>query len=457
MRCLIINPNWRDAREVGRMCSIKTPTFPIELLYISDDLNRNGINNKVLDLWAEDKHLEDYRDEIKNSDYIVLTTAPTYCYWRDGTINADLPKRMLLELKSITNASVIIIGPHGSIDPDLFKNLFQDVLVVRGEPDLAVAELIKKLMGGVEPNIEKNNIVENLDNLPLLSFSQSIDFTSYHVTETPDDYSGYGIFYETSRGCPFNCIFCFRAGFRNKLRLKSPERVEKEVRRMKELSLDYIYLIDETFGVNKEWCSEIAKIMERYNIIWGFQTRPELLDCQWIDELYKKGCRYIYIGLEAVNREIAKNLGKGIEDLNEFKKVLNYMIEKGITPFLSMIIGSPGETKETIKEMEDFLMELDDRVKGDICILLPYPNTEIWEMGKKEGKQLISWNDVTRYAGTIGNNLTQIYVRCEERRINMMLHEKRNRSLWEKPFIKLGFIYNKLFFRFPWLRRRGRW
>jgi len=61
---LIINPNWREAKNVGRMCSVETPSLPIELLYISDDLNRNGMEDELLDLWAENKKIEVYKEKF---------------------------------------------------------------------------------------------------------------------------------------------------------------------------------------------------------------------------------------------------------------------------------------------------------------------------------------------------------------------------------------------------------
>ena len=447
MNCLIINPNWRDAKELGRMCSAKTPTFPIELFYISDDLMRNGIENKLLDLWAENKHLEDYKEDLKNTDFIVLDTAPSYCYWRDGTIDVELPKKMIEKIKAMSNAKIIVIGPHGTIYPEIFK----DVIVIRGEPEFAISKLIKT---GKNENV---HIIENLDDLPTLTFSQNVDFSNYFVTEFPEKNKNFALFYEASRGCPFQCIFCFREGFRSKFRKKSLKRVEEEVKKMKEIGVRYIYLIDECFGIDKNWASDIAKIFKDLNINWGFQTRPDILTFTWIDELSQSNCKYIYIGLEAVNREIAKKLGKGVENLKEFKKILDYMVKRNITPFLSMIIGSPRETRETIKEMEIFLTNLDVKIFSDVYILLPYPNTKIWKMDIKEGKSLKSWKDVKRYAGIIGNNLSQNFVKSEERRLNIMIYRKRTTSLTGKLLTKIGLLIPNTFQRVYSKLENKRW
>jgi len=451
---LIINPNWKEAKEVGRMCSVKTPSLPIELLYISDDLNKNGIENELLDLWAENKKIQDYKEKILNSDFIILTTAPSYNYWKDGTLNADLPKEIIKKIKIISKETkIILLGPHSIIEN------FADVdFVVKGEPELVISKIIKD----EDVNINKYHTVANLDDLPCLTFSQINDFNKYNISsdasEMPKFSEEPAVLYETSRGCVFNCIFCFRKGFRDKFRKKSLERIEKEIKILKERGVKFVFLIDECFGIDKRWAFNVGKIIKKNNIQWGCQFRPEMISKDWIDYLVDNNCKSVYIGLESVNREIAKILGKSFDDLGVFKKSLDYMVGKGLKVFLSCIIGSPNETKETIKELKDFLLGLPlGKISADVYALIPYPNTKLWQIGVNEGKNLKSWKDVKKFAGVIGNSLNQSYVKRQERIINLHIRKKQNRNIFKKPLYYIAILAPNLIFSIHRYLANKRW
>jgi len=210
---------------------------------------------------------------------------------------------------------------------------------------------------------------------------------------------------------------------------------------LKERGVKFVFLIDECFGIDNHWAFDVGKIIKRNNIQWGCQFRSDMISEDWIDSLVDNNCKSVYVGLESVNREIAKILGKSFDDLDAFKKNLDYMVGKGLKVFLSCIIGSPNETKGTIKELKDFLLGLPlDKISADAYTLLPYPNTHIWQMGINEGKNLKSWSDVKKYAGTIGNSLRQSYIKRQERRINLLIDKKQNKNIFKIPLYYVAFI-----------------
>src|SRR3989338_10241222 len=155
--CVLLNINWRNLAEIGRMDKY-APVIPLDLMYVSSALDEKGIVNKIVDLWGMNKQVSDVRDEIEKAEFIVLNTAPTYIFWRDGTIDANLPKEELKKIRGINpNARLIVIGPHGTVTPETFEIEGVDY-ILRGGPDLAAAELIEgiikngqiKIPGGCE-------------------------------------------------------------------------------------------------------------------------------------------------------------------------------------------------------------------------------------------------------------------------------------------------------------------
>jgi len=415
--CVLLNINWRNLAEIGRMDKY-APVIPLDLMYVSSALDEKGIVNKIVDLWGMNKQVSDVRDEIEKAEFIVLNTAPTYIFWRDGTIDANLPKEELKKIRGINpNARLIVIGPHGTVTPETFEIEGVDY-ILRGEPDLAAAELVEGIIknGQIKiPGVCENKgntwitggeyaTVSDLAELPVLHY-EKMDKNNYFWPEPP---KGFGIKktteYECSRGCPYKCIFCFREGFRGRLREKPMERIAEELGLIKQQGYDYVYLIDECFGANQKWAAKVCAEFRKAGLKWGIQTRPETLNAEILKAYADSGCVKIELGLESVDRAIARTLGKGSVDLLKLRGDIETMISLNIRPTLFIIIGSPGENAYSIRALFNYVKQFPlDKLEINPDIMLPYPKTPLWNMGIAEGKQLRDWNDVMKYKGTIGN------------------------------------------------------
>ena len=413
-KILLLNPNWRDMEKVGRMSKMASGA-PLELLYIAGSLQKLKIDFELMDLWSLDKKVQDYNAEILSAKIIVINTAPSYVYWRDGTIDCNLPKKIIKEVKGINpNAKIILIGPHGTVLPESIASRDTDYLI-RGEPDLTVAKLIESIIQGRKINLpgvcywkgskffisRDYATVKNLDDLE--APYELLNLKNYSIPEHPKkDKRIITTYYEASRGCPFNCIFCFREGFRGKLRFKSIKKISADMGKLKKLGVGYIYFIDECFGFDTVWFKKLLGILKDYKIEWGCQTRPHLWNKERIIEAAENGCVLMEMGVESANRKILSALKKESTDLNLLKENVNTMLSNGITPGLSFIVGSPYETRETIREIREFLLQFPaEKVLIGCHIMLPYPKTELWNLGLNDGLPLKSWSDVKKYAGVI--------------------------------------------------------
>ncbi|MFH0831794.1 MAG: B12-binding domain-containing radical SAM protein [archaeon] len=419
-KILLLNPNWRHLEKVGRMSKI-TSGIPLELLYIAGSLKKLNLEFKIIDLWGSDKNLQDFKPEISDASIIVINTAPSYLYWRDGTIDCELPRKIVQEVRAMNpQIKIIVIGPHGTVLPESIASKDIDYLI-RGEPDLIAAKLIEKIIKnkigelkgvcewqGKKFHVSKDYAtVNNLDEVD--APYEILDIKNYSIPEYPKkDRKKITTYYEASRGCPFDCIFCFREGFRGKLRFKSLKKISADLGKLKKLGVGYIYFIDECFGFDIPWFRKLLGILKKYRIEWGCQTRPHLWNKKRIIEAAKNGCVLMEMGIESANKRVLNALNKESTDLSVVKENVNTMLSFGITPGLSFIVGSPYETKETIKEIKDFLLQFPaDKVLIGCHIMLPYPKTKLWNLGLKEGIPLHSWPDVRRYAGVIHNDFKE--------------------------------------------------
>jgi len=467
---LLLNLNWKNAKLNDRINNFE-PLAPLELMYISGGLDRLGIENDLIDLWALNRNIKEIKNEITKAKIILLTTAQSYFYWREG-INIDFPKENINLIRRYNKiAKIIIVGPQGTVKPEIFFE--EDInFIIRGEPDAVAPKLIcdivnskKTYLPGVcireEKTWKQDNsfaTVNNLSRLPLLGYGK-LKVDSYDYPERSPTYNPKNVaIYEASRGCPNNCIFCFRVNFRDKFRKKSITQIRKELKILEDCNINYVYLIDEIFGVDKEWSELVCSELKRHGIKWRCQTRPELLDKKFIRIMANSGCLMVDIGLESTDRRILKFLNKSDIDLNKFKEDISYIIRQNIQPTILCIIGSPYETKITIKRTLDYILSFPlDKIKVYAKLMLPYPHTKLWKMGLKENKDLIDFKSIGYNAGIIMNNFKNTFaIRNECVRFNNIIWYKQIKKKLKKynnnQFIFYFRAYRyKILICFPWL------
>jgi anaerobic magnesium-protoporphyrin IX monomethyl ester cyclase len=417
-KVLIININWRNLTKIGRLRKYD-PLLPQELMYIDADLRRNNVESKLIDLWGEDREISNIKEDIKHAEILIFCSAPSYHFWQDGTIDEDLPRVKTNQIKEINpNIKIILVGPHGSVKPETFFNSKIDY-IVRGEPDLETTKLIQQIEEGKRVDLdtvcwrendkwivgEKSATVEDMTQLPILRYDE-LDPKHYSWPTSPEGYQFKRTsVFEASRGCPFNCVFCFRKGFRGKFREKSLDQVRQELDLMKKQQYEYFFIIDEVFGMNKEWTKEVCKEMGKRGFKWGCEVRPEHLNEEIIEAFAENGCIEVRTGLESADREVLKKIGKGTVDLRKLKEDVENLVRRKVNVKFFCIAGLPGSSRKSIRKTLRYVLQFNPLiVNAATNIMFPYPGTAIWHMAIKEGKKLEGWSDLETYAGIIGNN-----------------------------------------------------
>jgi B12-binding domain/radical SAM domain protein of rhizo-twelve system len=114
---------------------------------------------------------------------------------------------------------------------------------------------------------------------------------------------------EFARGCPWSCSFCNKTLFRNKYRERELSSVLAEIDQLIARGVDYIYFIDEIFGVGKQVKSLLEEIAKRPVSI-GFQSRIDLWDEEGMDLLDRAHCVSFECGIESITEEGRDELNK---------------------------------------------------------------------------------------------------------------------------------------------------
>lgn len=416
--CLLLNLNWATSRDFGVM----TPDavgLPLELAYIASALEARGLRHEFCDLFVEDAPLGSIADLIERTTEIVVCSAPAYVFWRDGIKSVNFITKSLADLKQMNpSARLILIGPHGTVRPDTFIDSKAD-FIVRGEPDETVPRLIERLHAGKDTGnlpgvcfrtetgwvVSESVEVADLNNLPPVSY-EKFHLTKYRWPVLPASIAG-GIVapLEASRGCPYQCVYCFKVGFRDRLRMKTPDKIYEEAVSLRSLGVNYVYLIDEVFGLNRSWGLETARVLGKAGLSWGCQTRANLIDRAIVRTWADSGCRHVQIGLESTNNEILKQAQKGGRlDIDAFRETVCAMVDRDIQVDLFLVVGMPGDSPQNLREVAATLATFPlDRVNLIPHKMFAFPGTRSWEMGIADGKDLGGWDDIDRYAGLIQN------------------------------------------------------
>ena len=414
---------------------------PIGLMYLATYAEKNGISTEIIDV-KEPYHEKKIPDKIisrlrkSGAKYVGLTT-----HTPEVDETAALAKRIKKELGK--NITTIVGGVHVTLMP-------QDLLIgkgidygIMGEGEEALPNLIRAIKGGKGvgkvngiafakgKKIIKTRPAALLDLeklLPLDYGKVDMEFYTrpnlYVVRGVP--LSGLSLF--TSRGCCFRCRFCSNpALFGSRVRYRKPEHVADELEMLKErYKIDGFFFFDDTFTTNRKHvlgiCDELIK--RKLGMVWGCQTRANLIDRETLLKMKEAGCVQMEFGVESGSDRMLKHLNKGITKA-DVREAFRLCREVGMRRFANFMINLPGETEDDLQQS----IALAQEIKAEVTIFnitTPYPGSELFsEVSIKPG-EYSNFNNVN-YREQI-NYLQEHYHLAEyDRNLNdleKMLNEK---------------------------------
>lgn len=333
-----------------------------------------------------------------------------YMVWMVNlSLNNDLQATaMLHELRPA--GTVVFLGP-GATYFTRTTLAHRNNIVVRGEPEATVKELLETLAAGgaldcidgisyLNDNGEVVNnrpraLITDLDALPFPA-RHLLGGRRYHNPKLPCD--GYTTMV-TSRNCPFHCIYCVPSsltfareiehrshndGRKPLITKRSLSSIEAEVKMLHKQGYKAIGFVDDNFIWNEERTRGICDIMSRYGMVWGCQARVDAITPAIAQLLSQGGCRYVDLGVESFNDEILKYIKKGITARQIYDAIATLQAH-GVPVKLNILIGCcPLETRETVRHT---LREA-KRLKVDqvmFNIVSPFPGTEFYQLCKENG------------------------------------------------------------------------
>lgn len=369
-------------------------TPPMGLLYLQAALEKSRHESLFLDANLEGmSHDGAAKWALEQNPDIVGLQAMTFTM-PDAYFVAKAIKKLNRDVK------VIIGGPHSTIYPRETVELEAVDFAFAGEGEESLVTLLnnlnspeswKKIPGltykkGDEVYV--NSQKAYLSNLDTISFParSSSKYDSYSSVLAKKSAITIMI---TSRGCPFQCIFCNRMG--RTYRYHSAEYVLREIKEIIDLGIKEIFIHDDTFTLRRERVVEICEgILKRgYKITWEARTRVDCVDEELLGLMKRAGCHRLSFGVESGSEKVLRSMRKGT-DLEKVKKVFDACRREGIVTLADFMFGNLDETEEDIEKTMRLIKRLNpDYAQFSICS--PYPDTPLYKRGLESG--LIS-NDI---------------------------------------------------------------
>ena len=391
MKVLLISPNTER---------LNMPTLPLGLAMVAAAARRGGHPTRLLDLLtvpdplcAAAQAIGDFQPEIialsiRNVDDQSM---------RDPRFLLEPARDVVAACRAASPARIVVGGAGYSIFPEAALEYLAADYGVCGEGEVVFPALLERLERGQDaaglPGVYARGgdapvgrlFVEDLDRLPL----PEADLWAAADPGDPDLW----VPLQTRRGCPLACSYCSTPGLEGtQLRMRSPSLVAEHVARVVEAGFRRIYFVDNTFNFPPFYALELCRRLAalRLDLAWRCILYPHQISEALVSAMAHAGCVEASLGFESGSPGVLRAMNKRFQP-DEVRAISERLAAHGIRRLGFLLLGGPGETKESIDESLAFGHSLGlEMLKVTVGIRL-YPHTPLARLAVEE--QLVSSDD----------------------------------------------------------------
>ncbi len=386
VKIALINP----PRPTGAFVHYQTPL--IGIAYMASVLEKDGFDVAVMDCPPLNITHAKLGDDIARlkPDLVGISSVTV-------TFSSAIQAAKIVK-ETYQKAVIVLGGPHVTVlDEQILKEHPEADIIVRGEGEATILELAQTLVAEGLQNLEqikgityrKNGQILRTPDRPLIQNIDDLPFPNYKHFPL-DRYRLYGkliIPVISSRGCPFQCAFCLAPRMAGRgCRARSPKNVVNEIEYLKETyHPDAFTFHDETFTYDKTRVVEICKEIQsrKIGLPWDCSTRVDQISKELLAEMRSAKCQLVSFGVESGSQTILNAMKKGTT-VEQNAQAIKWAKQVGLSVTISVIVGYPGETKETLQQTFDFIK----KTKPDdvhLSIATPYPGIALTKIMKDAG------------------------------------------------------------------------
>ncbi len=385
MRILLISANREE---------INMLTWPLGLACVAAATQKAGHEVKLLDLIEADDPNAALNAAVRefNPDVIGISVRNIDDQSMENTqFLLDDVREAVAVCRLLSNAPIVLGGAGYSIFPESSLKYLGADMGIQGEGEKAFPALLKRIEEGRDfsgvpglyvstagPRGERA-FAKELDEFPLPD-TRSLSAARYHDQE-------FWLPVQTRRGCPMKCSYCSTAVIEGcAIRKRSPEAVVQWLDECARAGFRRFYFVDNTFNLPPSYARMLCSKLVQANlgISWRCILYPVKIDEELIRLMAKAGCTEVSLGFESGHEPILHGMNKRFkpEDVRHTSGLLG---KYGIRRMGFLLLGGPGETKETAQESLAFADSLNlEAMKVSVGIRI-YPYTALADAALKEG------------------------------------------------------------------------
>ena len=377
--CLVIPPSafLLDERVFVSLGILKVAAVLEQAGYTVEMIDLSGIENY-------DQALQDHVTQSAAKVYGITSTTPQMpaAAKISAVIRKERPdSRIILGGPHVTlTHAAYKARPSGRAAPAMKQILDMADVVVVGDGEEAVFQALREDPPRiVDADIRQSPLFLTNQKLEILPppARHLVDLGSYHYSI--EGHSATSLIAQL--GCPFECGFCGgrQSSMLRVIRTRSNASVVEEIR---QLHLTYGYtgfmFYDDELNVNTQMVDlmqQLTHLQKELKVdfrLRGF-VKAELFTEPQADAMFTAGFRWLLTGFESGSPTILANMNKKATREQNCRAV-SIARKHGLKVKALMSIGHPGESRQTVEETRDWLLEVkpDD---FDATIITTYPGT----------------------------------------------------------------------------------
>ncbi|WP_027624526.1 B12-binding domain-containing radical SAM protein [Clostridium lundense] len=322
------------------------------------------------------------------------------------TVTVDVMNRAMEISKEFQKRGVTVIagGIHITADPEGALNSFDAICVGMAE------RIWGKILKDKENNLLKK-IYYDMENIS----GREIVSPNYYIIDNKKYL--YTNIISTSRGCPFECDFCYNS-CKNVLKTYINRPIDDVIKDINALKTKHIMFIDDNFIGNPKWTRKLLEEIKPLKLKWNAAVTSNIVDMpELLDEMKAAGCQSLFIGFESINSKSIDSVHKVQNSVKRYEKLVDEIHKRGIMINASFVFGLDEDDVSVFKNTLEWIVK--NKIETVTShILTPYPGTKLYS-------SLIEKNRIVDFNLSNYNTAHVVY-----KPKNMTAEELYNGYLW---------------------------
>jgi anaerobic magnesium-protoporphyrin IX monomethyl ester cyclase len=199
-----------------------------------------------------------------------------------------------------------------------------------------------------------------------------------------------------TRGCPYKCTYCSTPWIGQAPRYRSPANIVAELRQALDLGIRQFKFQDDTYTLHRSRLRDLALFVDAHlgpgSFAARIHTRVNTMSPHVAESLHLLNCRATCFGIESGSQPVLDANEKGTT-VAQNTLALQIAHDAGFRTIAFLVLGMSGETRETIRETQRWLLSVKPYLDQVSCSLgIPYPGSRWWTSPEASGIEILDYN-----------------------------------------------------------------